>query len=365
MASEAQALQQTPALSSGKRVVPMGLVGLGGGIVGALVAEVVQYEGGDETRFFAENLEISSGIWFMLGLLGVGVALVLSQGLIEKNLEKSGAQLAIGLPAILVGGFLSGVIGQSIYTALYEQQRVARVVGWAIAGGLAGVSVGLASRSMRRVLNGGLGGLGGGMLAGLLFDPISSAIASDSASDSAVVARFIGFALIGFLMGVLIALIDVATTSFFLELASTELAGRQFILFDQTSIVGCARTVAVTLTKDPLVREQHVRITKTSGGLAFECLAGAPPVLVNGQQVTQGVLGAGSFIQIGNTLLRVGQRKQTGTAIASPGATPHAPVAGDQGQQLSGYGAVPRPGASGPVTQPPRPRPTIPMKPKR
>jgi hypothetical protein len=88
-------------------------------------------------------------------------------------------------------------------------------------------------------------------------------------------------------------------------------------------------------------------------------------VLVNGQQVTQGVLGAGSFIQIGNTLLRVGQRKQTGTAIASPGATPHAPVAGDQGQQLSGYGAVPRPGASGPVTQPPRPRPTIPMKPKR
>jgi hypothetical protein len=306
-------------------------------------------------------LRISSGIWFMLGLLGVGVALVLSQGLIEKNLEKSGAQLAIGLPAILVGGFLSGVIGQSIYTALFEQQRVARVVGWAIAGGLSGVSVGLASRSMRRVLNGGLGGLGGGMLAGLLFDPISSAIAS----DSAMVARFIGFALIGCLMGVLIALIDVATTSFFLELANTELAGRQFILFDQTSIVGCARTVAVTLTKDPLVREQHVRITKTSGGLAFECLAGAPPVLVNGQQVTQGILGAGSLIQIGNTLLRVGQRKQTGTANTNPGATAHASPAGDRGRQSPGYGAVPPPGGSGPVPQPPRPRPTIPMKPKR
>lgn len=358
MTSEPQMQTQAPALSTGRRIGPMALAGLAGGVLGAILAEVIQIKDETENRFFDDNLSLSSGMWFMLGLLGVGAALILSQGLIEKNLEKSGTQLVVALPAVLIGGFMSGVIGQSVYTSLFEQQRLARTIGWMIAGGLAGVAVGLAFRSSRRVLNGGLGGLGGGLLAGLLFDPISESIASESAATS----RLVGFMLIGLLMGALIALIDVATSDFFLELANTELVGRQFILFDQTSLVGCARNVAVTLTKDPLIREQHVKVTKTAGGLAYECVAGAPPVLVNGQQSTQGILTAGSFMQVGNTLLRVGARRG--------GSVPQRAATGQQ-EQTFGAPADPRPlppSATPGQAQAPsasRARPTIPMKPKK
>jgi pSer/pThr/pTyr-binding forkhead associated (FHA) protein len=159
-------------------------------------------------------------------------------------------------------------------------------------------------------------------------------------------------------MGLFIALLDAATTDYFLELASGEQRGQQFVLFDNASIIGCARTVAVTLVRDPLVTEQHVRATKTSGGLAIECLKGAPAVLINGQSTQNGMLPVGGTIQIGNTVLILQSKK--GKSVRPVGSVAAMPNSGAQAAQT--FSNQPSQ-----VSEPVRSRPTIQMnnKPKQ
>ena len=159
-------------------------------------------------------------------------------------------------------------------------------------------------------------------------------------------------------MGLFIALLDAATTDYYLELASSELRGQQFVLFDQSSVIGCARTVAVTLMKDPLVAEQHVKATKTSNGLAIECLRGAPAVMINGQSTQNGTLPVGGTIQIGNTLLVLQSKK--GKSVRPVGSVAAVPNSGSQTPQaFSNQSSRP--------SEPVKSRPTIQMnnKPKQ
>jgi len=307
-------------------VLVMTVAGLLGGIAGFILSETIQ--GGDTTNFFPESLYLSTGVWFLLIIAGIGLLLSASQGIIEKNVEKSTSNILTALPALAVGGFVSGAVAQKVYEMLLENdgsQVTARTIAWGIAGGLGGLAVGAGFRSLVRVRNCGIGGLGGGLLGGLLFDQI--------ATDGGSSARFVGIVLIGTLMGLFIALLDAATTDYYLELASGEQRGQQFVLFDNVSIIGCARTVAVTLVRDPLVTEQHVRVTKTSGGLAIECLKGASAVLINGQSTQNGTLPVGGTIQIGNTVLVLQSKK--GKSVRPVGSVAAVQNSGVQAPQTS------------------------------
>jgi hypothetical protein len=343
---------QIHGLAKGKSpVVVMTVAGLLGGIAGFILSETIQ--GGDTNRFFPESLYLSTGVWFLLIIVGIGLLLSASQGIIEKNVEKSTSNILTALPALAIGGFISGAVAQKVYEVLLENdgsQVTARTIAWGIAGGLGGLAVGAGFRSVIRVRNCGIGGLGGGLLGGLLFDQISTGGGSS--------ARFVGIVLIGTLMGLFIALLDAATTDYYLELASSELRGQQFVLFDQSSVIGCARTVAVTLMKDPLVAEQHVKATKTSNGLAIECLRGAPAVMINGQSTQNGILPVGGTIQIGNTLLVLQSKK--GKSVRPVGSVAAVPNSGAQTPQAFSNQA-------GRPSEPVKSRPTIQMnnKPKQ
>lgn len=343
---------QIHGLAKGKSpVVVMTVAGLLGGITGYVLSETIQ--GGDTSNFFPESLYLSTGVWFMLIIAGIGLLLSASQGIIEKNVEKSTSNILTALPALAVGGFISGAVAQKVYEMLLENdgsQVTARTIAWGIAGGLGGLAVGAGFRSLVRVRNCGLGGLGGGLLGGLLFDQI--------ATDGGSSARFVGIVLIGTLMGLFIALLDAATTDYYLELASGEQRGQQFVLFDNASIIGCARTVAVTLVRDPLVTEQHVRATKTSGGLAIECLKGASAVLINGQSTQNGTLPVGGTIQIGNTVLVLQSKK--GKSVRPAGSVAAVSNSGSQAPQT--FSNQPSQ-----ASEPVRSRPTIQMnnKPKQ
>ena len=346
------AMNQIHGLAKGKSpVVVMTIAGLLGGIAGYVLSELIQ--GGDSSRFFPESLYLSTGVWFMLIIAGIGLLLSASQGIIEKNVEKSTSNILTALPALAIGGFISGAVAQKVYEMLLENdgsQVTARTIAWGIAGGLGGLAVGAGFRSLVRVRNCGIGGLGGGLLGGLLFDQI--------ATDGGSSARFVGIVLIGTLMGLFIALLDAATTDYYLELASGEQRGQQFVLFDNASIIGCARTVAVTLVRDPLVTEQHVRATKTSGGLAIECLKGASAVIINGQSTQNGTLPVGGTIQIGNTVLVLQSKK--GKSVRPVGSVAAVQNSGVQAPQTSSN-------EPSRASEPVRSRPTIQMnnKPKQ
>jgi len=308
----------------------MTIAGAVGGVAGFALSEVIQNP--DSPTFFDCELEsCTSGdlirqtaVWFMLIIVGLGLALSASQGVREKNVEKSKTNIFTSLPALIIGGLIAGAIAQKIYEVMLEDSDsfvVPRTIAWGVVGGLGGVAVGIGFRSAIRLRNCALGGLGGGLIGGLLFDQLSS-------DGSASLSRFIGIVLIGLLMGLFVGLLDVASTDFYLELVSGEARGMQFVLFDQTSVIGCARTVAVTLTKDPLITEQHVRATKTANGLSVECMRGATPVLINGQQTQNGVLPVGGTLQIGNTVLMLGRKKSGAVNTTSANyQTPHPNVA--------------------------------------
>ena len=283
----------------------MTVAGALGGLAGFVLSEYIQ--GGDTSRFFEESAYLSTGVWFALVLVGIGLALSASQGITEKNPEKAKINLLTSLPALVIGGLIAGVVAQNVYTKILGEdgngsQRLARSIGWAVAGGLGGFAVGVGFRSKVRMRNGALGGLGGGFIGGLLFDSLSTGTQS----------RFFGILIIGTLVGVFFALLDAVSTDYFLEVVSGETRGLQFVLFDQSSIIGCARNIAVTLVKDPLIAEQHVKATKNANGLAIECLRNSVPVLINGQQIQNGILPVGGTIQIGNTVLLLGRKKSGG-----------------------------------------------------
>jgi hypothetical protein len=293
--------QPNPAIQNllGNGLAVLGLAGLVGGMIGAVLSEVIQ--GGGESRFFNNSLEVSTGVWFALALLGIGAAMSVSQGIAERNPEKSGQAALLAIPASLVGGFIAGVIAQSVYGPLSESglpNEIPRAVGWAIAGGLGGAAVGAGFRSFIRVRNCAIGGLAGGFVGGLAFNTVGEIVGSGFSS------RFVGITLIGALMGLAVGLIDKVTVTSFIEQAMREGAPIRFSLFDQSTILGCAGNVGITVKGDPNVSEHHLRLTKQGSSLGFQCVGNAFPIIVNGQQATSGMLNNGDVFIVGNTQLR-------------------------------------------------------------
>ena len=118
--------------------------GVVGGLVGFGLGEI-QTNDEEANRFFPDDLNASSAVYFALVMLGIGTALAASQGLSERNFSKAGDTVLRALPAIVVGGFISGFIAQSVFSNMLEDGgsvRVARAIGWMLAGGLGGVALG-------------------------------------------------------------------------------------------------------------------------------------------------------------------------------------------------------------------------------
>jgi hypothetical protein len=351
----------------GNGLVVLGLAGLVGGMIGAVLSEVIQ-GGDDESRFFRDSLEMSSGVWFALALLGIGAAMSVSQGISERNPEKSSQAALLAIPASLVGGYIAGIIAQSVYGSLLNSDlpnEIPRSIGWAIAGGLGGAAVGAGFRSIVRVRNCAIGGLLGGFTGGLAFNTVGEIVGSGFG------ARFVGISLIGALMGLAVGLIDKVTVTSFVEQAMREGAPIRFSLFDQSTILGCATNVGITIKGDSGVSEHHLRLTKQGSSLAFQCVGNASPITVNGQQTTSGMLNDGDVFIVGHTQLRYVAVKSTNTpqfGQGQPGSpfgtpqqtrenTPQQPVGR---QSLSMQPVAPRqPGAA---PQKPTERPIIQIK---
>ena len=292
-------------LSNG--LIVLGLAGLVGGMIGAVLSEVIQ--GGEDNRFFADSYEMSTGVWFALALLGIGAAMSVSQGISERNPEKSSQAALLAIPASLVGGFIAGVIAQSVYAPLSDSglpNEIPRAVGWAIAGGLGGAAVGAGFRSFIRVRNCAFGGLAGGFVGGLAFNTVGEIVGSGFGS------RFVGITLIGALMGLAVGFIDKVTVTSFVEQTMREGMPIRFSLFDQTTILGCAGNVGITVKGDPYVSEHHLRLTKQGSSLGFQCVGNASPITVNGQQTVSGMLNNGDVFIVGNTQLRYVVGKSSG-----------------------------------------------------
>jgi hypothetical protein len=160
-----------------------------------------------------------AALTFALTVLPICVALVLTD---RRRRGKTIATTGDITTLVVVGviGIVSGYLAQIAYEHLLPeldaleclqmsacidwQTRLARTVGWAIAGLGTGLGVGYGFRDKDRVLNTALGGLVGGLLGGVLFDYITEALDSNDGTWS----RGVGLIVIGTLIGASVSTVE-------------------------------------------------------------------------------------------------------------------------------------------------------------
>src|SRR5262245_37299744 len=154
---------------------------------------------------FSLWMVLAIGLWTALLAVGLCLALLAGQNkYLGKSWFASGrVPLALVILGALVAGFLSGSVGQSLFFVLVSVgiAKVGFVVGWVLLGLLLGwgVSFFIPNLDSKKAA---LAGLGGGLLGGLAFLLISEM--------REWVGRFGGAALLGFCIGLMVAVVEVA-----------------------------------------------------------------------------------------------------------------------------------------------------------
>jgi hypothetical protein len=182
-----------------------------------------------------------------------------------------------------------------------------RSAGWAVAGLPAGIGQGVALRQKKIIFNGIVGGALGGLLGGLLFDPIAMLFASQG---EAWLSRMVGFTSIGFFVGLFVGLVEGWTKTAWLLMRQGPLAGKQFVLFRDTTVLGSSPNADVYLFKDERIEPKHAQIRNRGGRFEIEDLQTPDGTYVNGQPITKHVLRAGDQITLGRTVLEFSVREQ-------------------------------------------------------
>ncbi|MCE9560469.1 MAG: hypothetical protein K8U57_00295 [Planctomycetes bacterium] len=185
------------------------LVGTGGGLTGS--ADTQLTIPAPAVRFSATTV-IILGIW--TALLAVGLCLALMAGQNHYLGRPLFAAGRIPLTAVIVGaivaGFVSGSVGQSLYSVLLVLSigSFGLVVGWVLLGGLLGwgVSFFVSNLDKKRAA---LAGLAGGLLGAIAF------LVGSNAGDW--LGRLIGAGVLGFCIGLVVAIVEAAFRRAWLE----------------------------------------------------------------------------------------------------------------------------------------------------
>lgn len=161
-------------------------------------------------RFWYPALTI--GVWTALLAVSLSLALVLGQNRYLHRPLLSVREAAVVLLGGVVAGLVAGGAGQALFGVVAQWESLAqagRVAGWLILGGLLGRGMGLFIPNLpgKRAA---VAGIIGGFLGALAF-----ATASHSVGDAG--GRFVGAAILGFFIGLMVALVEAAFREAWLE----------------------------------------------------------------------------------------------------------------------------------------------------
>jgi hypothetical protein len=154
-----------------------------------------------------------------------------------------------------------------------------------------------------------LGAVLGGLTGGLLFDPISLVLTT--ADGQATYSRGVGFVCIGLLVGLFVGLVEGWTKTAWLLMRQGPLAGKQFILFRDTTVLGSSPKSEIYLFKDPAIEPRHAVIYNRGGRFEIEDCQTPEGTYVNGIPIQRHWLLAGDQIVLGKTVLEFALKETT------------------------------------------------------
>src|SRR5262249_51384863 len=178
-----------------------------------------------------------------------------------------------------------------------------RGMAWAVAAIPAGMGQGIALRERKVFLNGLLGGVLGGLLGGLLFDPIGELFSGPN--GQADLSRGVGFTVIGVMVGLFVGLVEQWTKTAWLLMRAGPLAGKQFIIYRNPTVLGSSPKADIYLFKDEAIEPQHALIHNFGGRFEIEDCDSPDGTYVNVVLVDKQTLQSGDQLVLGKTILEV------------------------------------------------------------
>ncbi len=266
---------------------------------------------------------VIASIFFPTVAAGVGLFLGAAEGIMCRKLGRACISGLVGLGIGFVGGLAADLlVGERLYWVFlaiaFSMMRNAprrhelptglplliimmgRALAWAVISIPAGLGQGIAIREKKVIINGLVGALLGGLIGGLLFDPICFVFQQ---AQRATVARGVGFTIIGLSVGLFVGLVEGWTKTAWLLMRAGPLAGKQFVMFRDTTVLGSSPKAEIYLFKDEAIEPRHALIYNRGGRFEIEDCNSRDGTYVNGVPVRRQVLKHGDQVVLGKTVL--------------------------------------------------------------
>lgn len=269
-----------------------------------------------------QDFDLAAVLLFPTVAGSVGLFLGAAEGIMCRNPQRAFLSAVVGLGVGFGGGlvalFAAGLIfmvmlsiavaidpkmaqGQMPTGLAFLVFMMGRGAAWAVAAIPAGIGQGIALRERKVVLNGLLGAILGGLIGGLLFDPID--VAFTAADGEATLSRGIGVAVIGLSVGLFVGLVEQWTKTAWLLMRAGALAGKQFVLYRNPTVLGSSPKADVYLFKDAAIEPRHALIHNRGGRFEIEDCDTPDGTYVNGVPIRRHLLQHGDQIVLGKTVL--------------------------------------------------------------
>jgi hypothetical protein len=170
----------------------------------------------------------------------LGLFLGIADAAVCRNVSGAFINGTIGAILGLSGGVILSLFIDRLFNEMgggdvngsFIRNMLARSAAWGLIGLFLALAPGIVLRSYKRCAIGLTGGLLGGLLGGMLFDPVYEVAKND------VVCRLVALCAIGGFVGIGTGILENAAKSGWLQVTSGLIAGKQFILYRNPTVVG-------------------------------------------------------------------------------------------------------------------------------
>jgi uncharacterized protein YegL len=271
--------------------------------------------GGNTSRGFFDALVLGAFV-----TLALGAALLVA----ENTLGLRGRwwrDLGWVAPMSAVLGVGGALLGQGLF-ALLPDNPPSRAVAWAVVGAIAGGVLGLADRSRAKAVRGALGGAAGGYIGGFVFSVLTAAVSSGALE---FLARLLGFAVLGFAIGLMLQLVQQALkTAWLTGITTGPYEGKQYILGKPVVTVGRSDGNDIGLYREKTLALKAGEFRFDAGRWRYQ----GNPVEINDALDNDALLSSGDTVKFGGTAFIFEERGGSSAApepVASSSDVPVAP----------------------------------------
>ncbi|MGK7872577.1 MAG: VWA domain-containing protein [Xenococcaceae cyanobacterium] len=189
---------------------------------------------------------LRNGGWTAILAIGTSLALIVGQNLYQRRRVLSIGETTVGTVGSLGAGITAGALGQLVYIPFAGSMSMVatggQLIGWILLGTLLGGGMSFFVPNLKKH-RGLLGGCFGGALGGISFILIPN-------WSGAIAARLVGSAMIGFWIGIMIALLELLSTEARLIVHWTPTEQREILLGTRPVVLGSSQEVDIYLPKN-------------------------------------------------------------------------------------------------------------------